>query len=128
MEMHRTAPACAACHQLTDPIGYAFEAFDWVGAHRERDNGKPVDTTGELDGVPFANALELARALRSRPDTADCLLRNLFRYVQGHKETAADTAELAAWKRAFEGSGGRLVAFVTEIVAGDGFRTVSPVH
>ena len=36
MDQHRSDPACAACHALFDPIGYAFEVFDWVGAYRRR--------------------------------------------------------------------------------------------
>ncbi len=34
MEAHRTAPACAACHQLIDPFGFALEHFDLVGRWR----------------------------------------------------------------------------------------------
>ncbi|HXU83471.1 MAG TPA: DUF1585 domain-containing protein, partial [Polyangia bacterium] len=64
--------------------------------------------------------------LRKLPKTQDCLLRNVFRYASGHKETAADEAELAFWKKSFEGNGHRLVPFLTEIAASDGFRAVSP--
>jgi Protein of unknown function (DUF1592)/Protein of unknown function (DUF1588)/Protein of unknown function (DUF1595)/Protein of unknown function (DUF1585)/Protein of unknown function (DUF1587) len=125
MEMHRSNPVCASCHALIDPLGYPFESFDWIGAYREKDNGKPIDSSGALDGVPFANARELAAALRRSPKTQDCMLRNIFRYASGHRETAADEAELRQWKKTFEASGHRLVAFLTEIAADDGFRTVS---
>jgi hypothetical protein len=63
--------------------------------------------------------------LRNLPQTQDCLLRNIFRYARGHRETAADEAELAGWKQTFETSGHRLVAFLAEITASEGFRTVS---
>ena len=126
MEMHRSNPVCASCHALIDPLGYAFESFDWIGAYRDRDNGKPIDSSGTLEGTPFSNARELAAALRKLPKTQDCMLRNIFRYATGHKETAADEAELTVWKTRFEASGHRLVPFLTEIAAGDGFRTVSP--
>ena len=39
MEQHRANPVCASCHQRMDPIGFAFENFDAVGAWREKDAG-----------------------------------------------------------------------------------------
>jgi hypothetical protein len=126
LEMHRSNPVCASCHALIDPLGYAFESFDWVGAYRDKDNGKPVDTTGNLDGTTFKNAREFAALLRKLPLVQDCLLRNVFRYAAGHKESAGDEPELAAWKTAFEASGRQLGPFLTAIAAGEGFRTVSP--
>jgi hypothetical protein len=126
MEIHRSNPACAACHALIDPLGYAFEGFDWLGAVRDRDNGKPVDTTGELEGVRFTGAREFVALLRKSPKVEDCLLRNIFKYAAGHRETPADEAELGAWKQAFAARGRQLGTFLTDIAASDGFRTVSP--
>jgi len=126
MDMHRTDPTCASCHALMDPIGYAFENFDWIGAYRTTDNGKPVDTSGALDGKPFTNAKDLAGTLRSLPAVQDCLMRNIFRYASGHKETAADMGELATWSQRFETGKHQLAPFLAEVAAGDGFRTVSP--
>ena len=34
MEQHRSNAACAGCHRLMDPIGFALENFDAVGAWR----------------------------------------------------------------------------------------------
>src|SRR5258707_7953207 len=31
MEQHRANPACAACHRMFDPIGFAMENFDGIG-------------------------------------------------------------------------------------------------
>lgn len=126
MDMHRSNPACASCHSLMDPLGYAFESFDWIGAYRDKDNGKPVDTTGDLEGTHFTNAKDFVAALRKSPATNDCLIRNLFRYATGHRDTNADAADLAAWKASFEGKGHQLGAFLAEMTASDGFRTVSP--
>jgi hypothetical protein len=126
MEMHRSNPVCASCHALIDPLGYAFESFDWIGAYRDKDNGKPIDSSGTLEGTPFTNAREFATALRKLPKTQDCMLRNIFRYAAGHKETDADEPQLGEWRKTFETSGRRLVPFLTEIAASDGFRTVSP--
>ena len=31
---HRVNPACSACHNLMDPMGFALENFDWTGRWR----------------------------------------------------------------------------------------------
>ncbi len=55
---HRSDRLCASCHALIDPLGFALENFDAVGAWRDLDeSGQPVDARGtlpsgrELDGV-----------------------------------------------------------------------------
>ena len=47
MEEHRKNPACQSCHKVIDPLGLALDNFDTLGAWRIKDNGVPVDTTGE---------------------------------------------------------------------------------
>ena len=34
LEMHRASPACASCHKVMDPLGFALENFDAIGAWR----------------------------------------------------------------------------------------------
>ena len=66
---HRKNPACAGCHNLMDPIGFAFENYDAVGRWRSSDGGTPVDASGLLpDGTKFQNAAELKQALLLRPE------------------------------------------------------------
>ncbi len=62
LEQHRADPACAACHKLMDPIGFAFENFDWMGRWRDTEsNGKPLDTSGTLpSGDTFPRSVEVA--------------------------------------------------------------------
>ncbi len=66
---HRANPACASCHDLMDPIGFAFENFDAVGRWRTFDNGRMVDATGELpDGTKIVNFEELEQSILKHPD------------------------------------------------------------
>ena len=52
MAEHRANPACASCHKMMDPIGFALENFDAVGAWRTREARRPIDASGELaDGT-----------------------------------------------------------------------------
>ena len=51
---HRANAACASCHNLMDPVGFALENFDAVGRWRTVEEGKPIDSTGGLpDGSTF---------------------------------------------------------------------------
>ncbi len=34
MELHRANPACASCHKMMDPMGFAMENFDAIGRYR----------------------------------------------------------------------------------------------
>jgi hypothetical protein len=51
-----------------DPVGFALENFDAVGAWRVRESGKPIDASAELsDGTRVDGVVGLRNALRSRP-------------------------------------------------------------
>ncbi len=61
MEKHRANPVCAACHKLMDPIGFALENFDAIGAYRARyvEADADVDASGLLfDGSEYHTAEE----------------------------------------------------------------------
>ncbi len=119
---HMTAPACSGCHTLMDPIGFAFENFDAIGAHRTLDNGKPVDATGSLDKKPFTDAKGLAQALKEDPRVARCLTRSLYRQASGHVELSSETGPLRAAEKAFADSGYQLRFLMVELAASDAFR------
>ncbi len=36
LEVHLNSEACASCHRLVDPIGYAFEQYDAIGSFHEK--------------------------------------------------------------------------------------------
>ena len=66
---HRANVACASCHKLMDPPGFALENFDAVGRWRISEEGRPVDATGGLpDGSKFEGVTGLERALLKRPE------------------------------------------------------------
>ena len=64
LEQHRANPACATCHNVMDPLGFALENFDGIGTWRTTDAGDPIDSSGVLpDGTPFRGPAELQRVL-----------------------------------------------------------------
>ena len=66
---HRANAACASCHNLMDPVGFALENFDAVGRWRTLEEGKPVDASGGLpDGSKFDGVSGLEQGLLNRPE------------------------------------------------------------
>jgi hypothetical protein len=69
LEQHRANEACASCHALIDPVGFALENFDAVGRWRDVDSGTPIDSSGGLPGgSEFAGVAGLEQALLERPE------------------------------------------------------------
>ncbi len=85
MAAHRENPACAGCHKLMDPAGFALENFDAVGRWRTRDAGVPVDSAGGLpDGASFTGVAGLRTALLARPDVfAGNMVEKLLTFAVG---------------------------------------------
>lgn len=96
-EQHRSSPACASCHQIMDPIGFALENFDAIGGYRTMDNGAPVDASGQLaDGTPLSGAKDLAQAIAADADYPICLAKQLLTYGVGRSFSAPDAKAYAA--------------------------------
>jgi hypothetical protein len=69
MEQHRVNPACASCHKIMDPLGFALENFDATGKWRTTDGTGPIDASGVLpDGTKFEGPAELRKLLLSHPE------------------------------------------------------------
>jgi hypothetical protein len=87
MEQHRANPACATCHKIMDPLGFALENFDAVGHWRETSgpDNTPIDASGVLpDGTTFKGPAELRKILLSKPDQfATTVAQKLLTYAVG---------------------------------------------
>ena len=89
---HRANPACASCHRLMDPVGFAFEHYDAVGRWRDADAGAPIDASGTLfDGSRFDGVAELEEALLARPELfVTTLTEKLLTFATGRGMTYGD--------------------------------------
>jgi hypothetical protein len=86
LEQHRRNPACASCHALIDPLGFALENFDATGAWRDRgENGKTIDSSATLiDGTRVAGPASLRKALVDRQeDFSATVAEKLLTYALG---------------------------------------------
>jgi hypothetical protein len=86
MEQHRANPSCAGCHKVLDPLGFALDNFDAVGAWRTLgEDGSPIDATGVLaDGTKVNGPIDLRNALLSRPNVfVGTMTEKLMTYALG---------------------------------------------
>jgi hypothetical protein len=92
MEGHRTNPACAGCHKMMDPIGFALESFDAIGRFRTEENGKPIDTEVDLyNGLHVTTAADLTEfLLGNRESVARNVVQKMLTYAVGRGMDTAD--------------------------------------
>ena len=85
MAEHRTEPVCASCHRVMDPVGFALENFDAVGAWRTNEAGGPIDASGQLaDGTAVDGVVTLRKAILDRPELfVGTLTEKLMTYALG---------------------------------------------
>ncbi|QDU98861.1 DUF1592 domain-containing protein [Lignipirellula cremea] len=93
LERHQADAACASCHALLDPPGFALENFDPIGRWRTHDGEHAIDAGGRLlSGERFADWSELQPMLvrRHHDDFVRCLTESLMTYALGRGVTYHD--------------------------------------
>ncbi|MEE2934726.1 MAG: DUF1592 domain-containing protein [Planctomycetota bacterium] len=69
LSRHRANAACASCHNLIDPIGFALENYDAIGRWRTHQDGVKLDVSGSLpDGQSYSGIEGLEKSLLARPE------------------------------------------------------------
>jgi hypothetical protein len=128
MEAHRANPACASCHKVMDPIGFAMENFDAVGAWRTRDASGPLDTTAELaDGTRIGGVVDLRNAILARPEVfVQTMTEKLLTYALGRGVDYQDMPDIRAIVRQGAAHDYRFSSIVTGIVASVPFQLKGP--
>ena len=124
MEIHRSNPTCNSCHRFIDPIGLALDNFDVTGKWRIRENGRPLDTRGEMyDGTPVENPADLRQALLKRPEP---LIRtfttNLMAYALGRRVEYYDQPTIRAIVKEAEEDDYRMSSLILGVVMSDAFQ------
>ena len=124
LEMHRSNPACRSCHRVIDPIGLALENFDVTGAWRIKDQGRTVDTSGELyDGTPILSAPDLRAALLEREDSlVRTFIENLMAYALGRRIEYYDMSTVREIARVAAADDYRMTSFILEVVKSAPFQ------
>ena len=121
---HLEAPSCAGCHQLTDPIGLGLENFDGIGRFLTTEYDTRIDPSGDLDVVPFSDAIELGGALATHPDFLPCVVKVLSRYAIGRLESGIEKRWIELLTHRFAVHDHQLTQLLLELIMSPMFRTV----
>ena len=127
MADHRANPVCASCHRVMDPIGFALENFDAVGAWRTEEpgvSGARIDASGELgDGTKVDGVVTLREAMLRHPDVfVRTLTEKLMTYALGRGLDVNDMPAVRAVMRAAADGDRRFSSLVLGIVNSTPFQ------
>lgn len=132
------SPRCRSCHMLTNPIGYALDAYDAFGRSRTEEVGTdgashPIDTRGTLAGRgdgslatdvdgEFDGIEELAERLGESEVVARCVTRQFVRFALQREPDARDDHSIEAAYDRFDSTDRDLRELVVAITTTDAFR------
>jgi hypothetical protein len=118
LEQHRRNPACASCHRVMDPLGFALENFDAVGEWRTKEGGEPIDASGQLaDGTNVDGPVTLRQAIIKQPDAfVRTMIEKMLTYALGRGVEAHDMPVVRAIARDAAAHDYRFSAIVAGVV------------
>lgn len=124
LQQHRANPACASCHNVMDPVGFALENFDAVGRWRTHEEGQHVDAAGGLpDGSKFVGISGLEAGLLNRPEVfVGALAEKLVTFALGRGIEPSDGPAVREIVRAARDADYRFSALIGGIVGSTPFQ------
>jgi hypothetical protein len=124
LAQHRADAACASCHDLIDPVGFALENFDAIGQWREMENGLPVDASGGLpDGRQIDGVEGLEQGLLDRPEMfVATMVEKLLTFAIGRGHQPYDGPAIRKIVREAEKDAYRFSALIEGIVTSVPFQ------
>ncbi len=126
VEEHRRNPACGSCHDRMDPLGFALENFDAIGAWRTRDGSHAVDPSGALShGRVFSTVEQFKDALLGRREEfVRGFVEHLLSYALGRKLEYYDAPVVKQIVQNSAASDFRISHVVSEVVKSEPFRYI----
>jgi hypothetical protein len=115
---HRKNPACSGCHNIMDPVGFAFENYDAVGRWRKTEEDIEIDSSGSLpDGSKFTGVAGLQQAILKRPELfATTFTEKLLTYGVGRGVEYYDAPAIRKVVRGAAANDFRFSSFILGIV------------
>ena len=107
-----------------DPIGFALENYNAIGAFRWKDGELDIDTTAELpDGTVLHGVADLKQVVKDRKQQfLHCLTEKMLTYALGRGLEYYDRPTIDRIVAHLEAEGYRSSVLITEIVKSDPFR------
>jgi len=124
LEQHRKDPSCASCHSRLDPLGFALENYDPVGAWREKDGNDPVDASGTLPtGDRFKGPAEFQKILlKQKGQIVRNLSERMLTYALGRGVEHEDRCTVDEITASAAKNGYRFSSLVASVVKSEPFR------
>ena len=123
LENHREKTECATCHSKMDPLGFALENFDGIGAWRDFDGKFPIDPSGELPTGETINGPDgLKNVLKSRETFIRTLSENLLTFALGRGLEYFDKCAVDEICRKLKSNNYRFTALLNGVVNSKPFR------
>lgn len=124
--VHSQNAACAGCHKLLDPIGFALESFDAVGRYRTTENGKPIDPSGSLVNAgdaegDFTDAVGMVGLLAGSKTVSQCFQHQLFRFASGRSGVEEERTWLDFVRARPSGQEGKIAELLIDYARSDSF-------
>jgi len=133
---HTSLKMCSSCHGLIDPLGFALENFDAIGVRREKfrilfypdvheakipkkEVNLDLDVAGQVAGLPqgdFNGPRQLGEVLAGAEQCQECIVKQLFRYMTGRRETPADNPMIRQSLEDFKNSGFHLKELLVSLM------------
>ncbi|NNE39251.1 MAG: DUF1588 domain-containing protein, partial [Gammaproteobacteria bacterium] len=128
MEQHRANPACASCHKVMDPIGFALENYDGIGKWRTVDtaSGSDIDPSGALpDSTPFSGPDGLKDVILEKlsEDFILTFVEKILTYGLGREVSYRDAATMREIMRKTKNDQHKISSLITAIVESTPFQT-----
>jgi hypothetical protein len=129
LSVHASVPTCAGCHKIMDPLGLSLEHFDGAGEFRTADHGAPIDASGTLDNVSYADSSGLAHAVAENPATSSCLVDRLTARAFGRPTSSGERLWVKQLKQSFVSDGYRMKKLMQTIAYSEAlYRASTPTE
>ncbi len=125
-------PACAGCHSIINPVGFAFENFDGIGSYLATENGAPIVSAGELEvadsTLGFESGPDFVEQMAALPRVRSCYSLHWLNYAYGRSETSADARTLARMTQGMGDGGFGVRDLLRTITRGAAFQHLPPLE
>ena len=118
LAQHATNANCVGCHKRIDPLGFALENYDAIGAWRDSVGDTPVDNAGKLPGIgEFRGVDGLRTVLKSKqPQFVRNMAAQTLSYALGREVSYYDEPALKEITTALEQHEYRFSALILAVV------------
>lgn len=117
-------PSCSGCHNLVDPLGFAFGDYDGVGRWAPR--GDATNATHPWLDDEFADAVELGALLGDDADVLACVAGRYYTFALRRELDESDACAVQEYAEAFVQTGGNLRALMQTIATSNAFYLARP--